>query len=277
MPTSTDLGTYAQAATIGSNRQEYTVSTFWLRCSHARYAVNTIEIRLIHDVQSRNSRFRYVLHTLIQDPKPITTDTMTMYLRWRRPWYDLGRFSYAHADQLTFWIRLWRADRRYLSRPHKHIRRPLPIPSSCPSTPWIQYTVPCFWFIFWNSMSISSNSRFATGLAEKKSPTFPWNFPDCKQIPVTVAIYTLWWFLRYIQNHKEITLFINRCFKIVVLKIGQHKRTFSISWKLSPNIMQNMKQSLEKIIWQMIFEWEPNSRFCPSSNIIRQTMKHMHR
>ena len=128
LPTSTDLGTYAQAATIGSNRQEYTVSTFWLCCSHARYAVNTIEIRLIHDVQSRNSRFRYVLHTLIQDPKPITTDTMTMYLRWRRPWYDLVRFSYAHADQLTFWIRLWRADRRYLSRTHKHIRRPLPIP-----------------------------------------------------------------------------------------------------------------------------------------------------
>ena len=40
-------------------------------------------------------------------------------------------------------------------------------------------------------------------------------------------------FLQYIQNNIEITSFINRCFNIVVLKIGQHKGTFSTSWKLS--------------------------------------------
>ena len=37
------------------------------------------------------------------------------------------------------------------------MRRPLPISSSCPSVPWIQYTVPCFWLKFWNSMSFSSD------------------------------------------------------------------------------------------------------------------------
>ena len=67
------------------------------------------------------------------------------------------------------------------------------------------------------------------GVGRKNSLTFPW-LPT--QIPVTIAIYTLWWFLPYILNHIEITLFINRCFNIVVLKIGQHKRMFSTSWKL---------------------------------------------
>ena len=103
----------------------------------------------------RNSRFRYALHTLIHDPKPITTDPMTMYLRWRRSWYDLDRSRYAHADQLTFCVRY---NQRYLSRPC--MRRPLTIPSSCLSLPQIQYTVLCFGFIFWNSMSFSSNRLF---------------------------------------------------------------------------------------------------------------------
>ena len=103
----------------------------------------------------RNSRFRYVLHALIHDPKPITTDWMTMYLRWRWSWYDLGHSRYAHADQLTFCVR---SNRRYLSRPYEYIRRPPPIPSSCPSAPRIQYTVPCFCFKFWNSRSFSDNT-----------------------------------------------------------------------------------------------------------------------
>ena len=102
----------------------------------------------------RNCRFRYVLHTLIRDPKPITADPMMMYLGWRRSWYDLGRSRYAHAGQLTLWVR---SNRRYLSRPFKYIRRSLPIPNSCPSIPWIQNTVPCIWLIFENSMSFSSN------------------------------------------------------------------------------------------------------------------------
>ena len=38
-----------------------------------------------------------------------------------------------------------------------NMRRPLPIPCFCPSVPWIQYLVHWFWFIFWNSMSFSSN------------------------------------------------------------------------------------------------------------------------
>ena len=79
LPTSADLGTCARAATVGNNRQNCAVSTFWLRCSHARYAVNTIKIR-------RSCRSRYVLHTLIHDPKPIVADPMTMYLQWRRSW-----------------------------------------------------------------------------------------------------------------------------------------------------------------------------------------------
>ena len=102
----------------------------------------------------RNCRFRYVLHTLIHDAKPIATDPMTIYLRWRRSWYDVGRPRYAHADQLTLWVR---SNRRYLSWPYKYRRRSLPIPSLCPSIPWIQYTVSCNWFIFLNSLSFSSN------------------------------------------------------------------------------------------------------------------------
>ena len=63
----------------------------------------------------------YSRHTPIHDPKPNTTDAMTMYLRWRRSWYDLGRSRYAHADRLTFWIR---SIGRYLSRPYKKIYVP---------------------------------------------------------------------------------------------------------------------------------------------------------
>ena len=66
----------------------------------------------------RKSRFRYVLHTLVHDPKPITTDPMTMYIRWRRSWYDLARCRYVHADQLTFWVRF---NQRYLSRSYRYI------------------------------------------------------------------------------------------------------------------------------------------------------------
>ena len=101
-----------------------------------------------------NCRFRYVLKTLIHDPKPIATDPMMIYLRWWRSWCNVGRPRYAHADQLTLWV--W-SNRRYLSWPYKYRRRSLPIPSSCPSIPRIQYTVPCIWFIFLNSLSFLSN------------------------------------------------------------------------------------------------------------------------
>ena len=78
----------------------------------------------------RNIRFRSVPHTLIHDPKSITTDPMTMYLQWRRSWYDLGRSRYARVDQLTLWVR---SNRRYLSPLYRYMRLPLPIASSCPS------------------------------------------------------------------------------------------------------------------------------------------------
>ena len=128
---------------------------------HSDYAVvtlDTLQIGLRYDLFTidlrRNCRFRYVLHTLIHDPKPIATDLLTIYLRSRRSWYDVGRPGYVHADQLTLWVR---SNRRYLSWSYDYRRRSLPIPSSCPSIPWIQYTVPCIWFIFLISLSFSGN------------------------------------------------------------------------------------------------------------------------
>ena len=125
--------------------------------------------------------------------------------------------------------------------------------------------------------------RVATGLAEKNSLTFPWHFPNCQHKLQSLLRYIPYGdFLQYIQNHIEITLYLNRCFNRVVLKIGQHKRTFSTSWNYQyfvPNIMLNMKTNkvVKKIISRMIFEWGHDLRFCPSSNIICQTMKIMHR
>ena len=61
----------------------------------------------------------------------------------------------------------------------------------------------------------------------------PWLFPDCQHNVESLSWYIpCGYFLQYIQNHTEITSFINRCFNIVVLKKDQHKRTFSTSWKL---------------------------------------------
>ena len=57
-------------------------------------------------------------------------------------------------------------------------------------------------------------------MAEKKSPTFPdisltdnANSSHCRDIYPEVI------FLQYIQNDIEITLFVKRCFNVVVLKI----------------------------------------------------------
>ena len=97
---------------------------------------------------------------------------------------------------------------------------------------------------------------------QKKFPDFSLTFPWLStQFPVTVSIYTLWRFLQCIQNHTEITLFINRCFNIVVLKIGQHKGTLSTPWKLSiylvPNIMQNIKTN-KSLEWKSSGAWYLN-------------------
>ena len=73
----------------------------------------------------------------------------------------------------------------------------------------------------------------ATGLAEINSLTFPWHFPDCQHKFQSLSQYNpRRVFLQCIQNHREITSFITRRFNIVVLKLGQHKRTFTTSWKL---------------------------------------------
>ena len=89
-------------------------------------------------------------------------------------------------------------------------------------------------FVFWQVCSFDGLLRVATGMAEKYSPTFPWQFPDCQHKFQSLSRYiSCGDFLQYIQNHIEISSFINRCFNIVVLEIGQHKRTFSTSWKVS--------------------------------------------
>ena len=76
--------------------------------------------------------------------------------------------------------------------------------------------------------------RVAMRFAEKESLTFPWHFPDCQHKFQSLSRYIPCGdFLQNIQNHIEITLFINRCFNLVLIKIGQHKRTFSTSGKLA--------------------------------------------
>ena len=59
------------------------------------------------------------------------------------------------------------------------------------------------------------------GVARKNSLTFP-TLPT--QIPVTDAIYILWWFFAiYSKPHRNHIFHQSICFNIVVLKIGQHK------------------------------------------------------
>ena len=113
--------------------------------------------------------------------------------------------------------------------------------------PWVTWLNLIGWFPLPNSpltysVSISIRLLFtvATGLAEKKSLTFPW-LPT--QIPAIVAIYP-GDFLQYIQNHIEITLFINQCFNIVALKKVRTRERFQHHencWYLVPKIKQTMK------------------------------------
>ena len=114
------------------------------------------------------------------------------------------------------------------------------------------------------------------GVGIKNFPDFSLTFPwlPTRYIPCGD-------FLQYIPNHIEITLFIYRCFNIVVLKMSQHKRTFSTSWKLLISCAEHYakhenKSILEKNHSANKFEWGHDLRFCPSSNINRQTMKNMH-
>ena len=89
---------------------------------------------------------------------------------------------------------------------------------------------------------VTRQSKVATGLAEKNSLTANTNSSHCHDI--YIYIYTLWWFfLQYIQNHIEITLFINRCFTSLENRSAQENvfNIMKISDFLRPNIMQNMK------------------------------------
>ena len=97
--------------------------------------------------------------------------------------------------------------------------------------------------------------RVATGLAGKNYLTFPW-LPT--QIQVTLTIYTLWWFLQYIQNCMDIALFFN----IVVLKIGQHKITFSTSWKLSISYMLSREYRVARNRYSRLL-FTSEDRFAP--------------
>ena len=73
-----------------------------------------------------------------------------------------------------------------------------------------------------------------TGLPRGWQKKIPWLFPNCQHKFQSLLRYIPGGdFLQYIQNHIEITLLINTCFNIVVLKIGQPKRMFPTSWKLS--------------------------------------------
>ena len=129
----------------------------------------------------------------------------------------------------------------------------------------------------------SNNIRVATRLVDKNSLTFPWHFPDYKHKFQSLSRYiTCGDFSQYIQNHIEFTLFINRCFNIVVLKIGQHKRTLSTPWKLSVFCVEHYANMKINKIWKKSFgKWYLNEDiiqdFSPIWNIIHQTMKNMHR
>ena len=116
MPTSADLGTYARAAAIGNNRQNCAVSTFWLRCGHARYTVNTIEIRCTYAVtadldkscirsfttQSRSPLIRWWCTYDDDDPDTIWAALVTLMQPSLRSGYDLiGDICPDHIDICT--------------------------------------------------------------------------------------------------------------------------------------------------------------------------------
>ena len=111
------------------------------------------------------------------------------------------------------------------------------------------------------------------GVGRKKFPDFSLIFPWLPtQIPVTVAIYTLWWFFAiYSRPHRN---------HIIHQKMLQHSdhENRSVQEKIVEVLCRTLwkQMKFKKIIWHTIFEWGHNLRFCPSSNIIRQTVKNMH-
>ena len=95
-------------------------------------------------------------------------------------------------------------------------------------------------FITYQSLYFGKYVRLTvcSGLPRGWQKNIPRLFPDNSLTANTNSshcrdIYLVVIFLQYIENHIEISSFINRCFNIVVLEIGQHKRTFSTSWKVS--------------------------------------------
>ena len=101
----------------------------------------------------------------------------------------------------------------------------------------------------WKSIAPLTIEIFTQGCHEvgrkKNRPDFPWHFPaDCQHKLQSLSRYIpCGEFLQYIQNHIEISLFINRCFNIVVLKRVSTRERFQHHencWYLVPNIMQNM-------------------------------------
>ena len=87
---------------------------------------------------------------------------------------------------------------------------------------------------------VTRQSKVATGLAEKNSITANTNSSHGHDIYIYIHCGD---FLQYIQNHIEITLFINRCFTSLENRSAQENvfNIMKISDFLRPNIMQNKK------------------------------------
>ena len=94
------------------------------------------------------------------DIRPFTTQSRTPLMRWR--------CTYDDDDPDMIWAALGTLMQTGLRSGYdllgdicpdhikKYMFRPPPIPSSCPSVPWVMYTLPCIWFILYNR-SFSSN------------------------------------------------------------------------------------------------------------------------
>ena len=121
------------------------------------------------------------------------------------------------------------------------------------------------------------------GVGKKKILDFSLKFPWMPtQFPVTVTIYTVWWFVAIYSKpygyhiiHQQILQqndFENRSAQEKIFNTMKIVDTLY----LVLNIMQNHDKTMKfekKISCPLIFEWGIKFRVCPSSNIIHQTIK----
>ena len=96
-----------------------------------------------------------------------------------------------------------------------------------------------------------------SGLPRVWQKKIPWLFPDSKHKFQSMSPYIHCGDFCDIFKAQKITLFINRCFNAVVLKIGQHKRTFLTSWKLSISCAEHYAK--QEKFWKKSFgKWYLN-------------------